>query len=786
MAENEDKSGKIQIPEELPVLPLRSTVVFPAGIENLSVGRANSIKLVDDASLGDKVIAVATQVDPGMEEPSENDLYKIGTAVRILKMVRLTDGTVHIMVQGFARIKLERFTQKEPYLKAIVSPVVIEKKQSDEFEPLVRNILSILERFTKFGSKLGSEMHLLSLNIKNPGIIADFIVSELNLPFEEKQKFLETADIKERLEKVNLYLNKELQVLEISSKIQADIQNKMDKTQRDYILREQMSAIKKELGEESDAGEEIKELRKKIKKANLPGEVNKEALNELDRMSKISPVSPEYTVIHTYLGWLVSLPWAIKTPDNLDIKAAKEVLDEDHYDLEKIKERILEFMAVRKLKNESKGPILCFLGPPGVGKTSLGKSIARAMGRKFIRASLGGIRDEADIRGHRRTYIGALPGRIIQGIKRAGSNNPVFMMDEIDKIGADFRGDPASALLEVLDPEQNNSFTDHYLDVPFDLSNVMFIATANVIDTVPAPLRDRMEVLTLSGYTDEEKMMIAKKYLILRQLQENGISKDKIEFTDEALFKIIHGYTREAGLRNFERELASICRKVAVEVVNGTSQKIIINQDNIAKYLGPERFLLEVAERLTQPGVAIGLAWTPAGGDILFIEASKMPGKKSLALTGQLGDVMKESANAALSFIRSHASEYYIPDNFFENNDIHIHVPAGAIPKDGPSAGVTMAVALVSLLTNRIVAPYLAMTGEITLKGNVLPVGGIKEKVLAAKRAGIKVIILPKWNKTDIGEIPEKIIEGLRFIFVENINEAIKEALQLVPETIAP
>lgn len=772
-----NEQSKIIVPEELPILPLRESVVFPLSIIPITVKRPGSIKLIDDSSVGDRIIGMVAQKNASEEEPTQENLYKVGTVVQIIKMIRLPDNIIQILVQGVSRITLEQFTQETPYFKAKVKSVVIEDEDTPEIQVLTRNILSLLEKISALNNRFGEEIYTLALNIKSPGMIADLVVSFFNVPFGQQQEFLETFDIKTRLEKVNVLLNKELQILEISSKMQSEIKDKLDKQQREYILREQLKSIKKELGEENELTEEIKEVKEKIQQAKLPPDVEKEANRELEKMSKIPSASPEYTVSHTYLEWIVSLPWSVTTEDNLDIDKAQKVLDDDHYDLKKIKERILEFLAVHKLKKEMKGPILCFVGPPGVGKTSLGKSIARALGRKFIRISLGGVRDEADIRGHRRTYIGALPGRIIQGIRRAGSNNPVFMMDEVDKIGLDFRGDPASALLEVLDPEQNNSFTDHYLDVPFDLSKVMFITTANLIDTIPVPLQDRMEVIYLPGYTENEKLMIAKKYLLPRQLQENGIEPDKLKIEDSALIKIIRDFTREAGLRNLERNIAAVCRKTASEFARDNNKTISVTDKQIVGFLGPVKFYSEVAERIKQPGIAVGLAWTQAGGDIIFIEATKMKGKKSLILTGQLGDVMKESAQAALSYIRSNAKSFGIEEDFFENYDIHIHIPAGAVPKDGPSAGVTMAVALASLLKNKRVVPYLAMTGEITLRGNVLPVGGIKEKILAAKRSGIKTVILPKKNEKDISEVPDEIKKELKFIFVENIEEAIKEAI---------
>jgi len=647
-----------------------------------------------------------------------------------------------------------------------------------EIEALMMNLKNLFQRAVELAPYLTTELGTMVSNIKSPSILADLIASNLNISTTEKQGILETFDVRERLTKVHLFLNKEVQVLELGNKIQSQVKEDMDRTQREYYLREQLKAIKKELGELDEHSTEIKELREKIKKAKMPPDALAAAEKELDRLAKIPPASAEYTVARTYLDWLAELPWSETTEDNLDIDNAQKTLDEDHYDLEKVKKRILEYLAVRKLKADMKGPILCFVGPPGVGKTSLGKSIARTMGRKFIRISLGGVRDEAEIRGHRRTYVGALPGRIIQGIKKAGSNNPVFMLDEVDKIGMDFRGDPSSALLEVLDPEQNFSFSDHYIDVPFDLQKVMFITTANVLDTIPPALRDRMETLELPGYSEDQKMMIAKEFLIPKQINEHGLSSEFIEFDDAALQTVISSYTREAGVRNLEREIATICRGVAKDVARGIKEKVVIVPDNLHKFLGPVKFFPEVAERTSDPGVATGLAWTPTGGDIIFVEATKMRGEKGLTLTGQLGDVMKESAQAALAYVRSKAKELGIDEDFFGKNDIHIHVPAGAIPKDGPSAGITMFVALTSLLTNKPVRNDVAMTGEITLRGLVLPVGGIKEKVLAGMRAGIRTIILPKKNEKDLEEIPEHIRNQMNFKFIQRMDEAIELALK--------
>jgi ATP-dependent Lon protease len=695
-------------------------------------------------------------------------------------VVKELDGTQRVIVQGLERIRAKRFLQSDPYFVAEVEVLEVPPYVSGsdlEVEALLRTLRSLFQKAVELASYLTNELKNAVMSIRDPSVVADLIAANLNVKVQEKQEVLETVDLKERLRKVHFLLAREVQILELGNKIQSQVKEDIDRAQREYYLREQLKAIKRELGELDDHAQEIKQLKERIEAAQMPEEARKAAEKELERLSRMPPASAEYTVSRTYLDWLIELPWSKSTEDNLDIAHARQVLDEDHYDLEKVKRRILEYLAVRKLKNDMKGPILCFVGPPGVGKTSLGKSIARAMGRKFVRISLGGIRDEAEIRGHRRTYVGALPGKIIQGIKRAGVNNPVFMLDEVDKIGIDFRGDPAAALLEVLDPEQNHAFSDHYIDVPFDLSKVLFIATANVLDTVPPALRDRMEVLELPGYTDDEKLMIAKNHLIPRQLQEHGLTEEDLEFEDDAIITIINSYTREAGVRNLEREIAAICRQVAKEVAEGKREKVIVRKDNVYKFLGPEKFYPEVAERITTPGIATGLAWTPTGGDIIFIEATRMKGRKGLILTGHLGEVMKESAQAALSYVRSKARDFGINEDFFAKSDIHIHVPAGAIPKDGPSAGIAIFVALVSLLTNRPVKSDVAMTGEITLRGQVLPVGGIKEKVLAGKRAGIKTIILPKRNEKDVEELPDHVKQGLKFYFIQRAEEALDVAL---------
>ncbi|MCH7753591.1 endopeptidase La [candidate division KSB1 bacterium] len=771
-----DKDDRVnfEIPQVLPILPLRNTVVFPQQIIPISVGREKSIKLIEEALSDNKLITLVAQRDGKVEDPRPEDLFRWGTVTSVMKVFKMPDGTQSVMVQGLSRAQVLDYTQVDPFFKALVQPQPEKKVEGVSIEALIGNIRSLFEQIVGRASYLTPEHVILIANTEDPGRLADVIIWNLTISTAEKQSVLELIDIKDRLEKLNYILTKELQILELGSKIQTEVQGEINKTQREYYLREQLKAIQKELGEEDERTVEINELRKKIKDAKMPKETTEVAEKELDRLSKMPPAAAEYTVSRTYLDWLIELPWEKGTKDNLDVKKAQKILDEDHYDLEKVKKRILEYLAVRKLKKDMKGPILCFVGPPGVGKTSLGKSIARALGRKFMRISLGGVHDEAEIRGHRRTYIGALPGRIIQGLKKVGSKNPVFMLDEIDKIGMDFRGDPSSALLEVLDPEQNNSFSDHYLEVPFDLSQVMFITTANLADPILPALKDRMEMLELPGYTEEEKLKIAHKYLIPKQLKAHGLTKSHIEFKEEATAEIIKSYTREAGVRNLEREIAAVCRGVAKEVVEGNTESKAIKKDSVSSYLGSIKFFSEVAERTSRAGVATGLAWTPFGGDILFVEATKMKGKGDLILTGSLGDIMKESARAALSYIRSKASELKIADDIFSKYDIHIHVPAGAIPKDGPSAGVTLLTCLVSLLTNKLVSNDLAMTGEITLRGSVLPVGGIKEKILAAHRAGIKRVLLPEKNRKDFDDIPEAVRKQIELCFVSEIDQVLK------------
>jgi ATP-dependent Lon protease len=759
-------------------MPLRNTVVFPHQVVPLAVGREKSLKLLKFIDEENKIIGLVSQKDGNIEEPSEKDLYRWGTAAMILKKFRMPDGSEQLIVQGMYRIKIIQYTQTEPHFEATVLPAQEIVSDSVEIDALINNLKMLFQSIVDLSPYLAGEHRVMVLNTEDPAKLTDIIASQVNFSVNEKQDILEIVDIKKRLERVHYLLNKEMQVLELGSKIQNEVQGELNKTQRQYYLREQLKAIKKELGEYEDDSTEIEELREKLKNAKMPPEVNKVAEKELNRLSRMSPMASEYTVTRTYIDWLLEMPWSKQTKDRLNIKDAEEILETDHYGLEKVKKRILEYLAVRQLKSDMKGPILCFVGPPGVGKTSLGRSIARALGRKFSRMSLGGVRDEAEIRGHRRTYVGALPGRIIQEIKKLKSNNPLIMLDEIDKLGMDFRGDPSSALLEVLDPEQNFSFTDHYLEVPFDLSKVMFIATANMHDPIPPALRDRMETIEINGYTEEEKLEIAERYLIPKQKEAHGLHKQQITFSSKAVSFIINRYTREAGVRNLEREIASVVRAVAKEIVEGNTKPKNVIPLTIIKYLGPERFFSDVAERTARPGVATVLAWTPVGGDILFIEASKMKGKGNLNLTGKLGEVMKESASAALSYLRSNSDEYKIESNFYEKYDTHIHVPAGAIPKDGPSAGITMFSALYSLYTGRCIKDNVAMTGEITLRGMVLPVGGIKEKVLAAKRAGIKTVILPEKNKKDLTEIPKKNIANLTFHFVNDIDQVINTAFK--------
>ncbi|MGO9060203.1 MAG: endopeptidase La [Candidatus Binataceae bacterium] len=773
----EDVSG-IEIPSVLPVLTLRGLVIFPGQIHPFLVSRTASLKLIEDLPGPKSIIALTTQKNPEEENPQPEGLFTRGTAVRILKLLKYPDHSIRVLVQGLTRVELLEFVQREPYFVARVGRLADHEESNREVDVLQAHVASQFSKFVSLVPYLPDELQVMAMNIRESGRLADLVASYLKIAVEEEQELLSTLEVRARLEKLSSILNRELELLELGHKIQGQVQTELNKNQREFYLRQQLKAIQKELGEGDSRSAEIDDLQQKVEAANMPEAARKAADKEMERLRMIPPESAEHTVVRTYLDWLVSMPWAASTDDNLDIAHARTILDEDHYDLEKIKERILEFLAVRKLKKTTKGPILCFVGPPGTGKTSLGRSIARAMGRKFQRLSLGGIRDEAEIRGHRRTYIGSLPGRIIQGLRNAGSNNPLFILDEVDKLGMDFRGDPASALLEVLDPEQNSTFVDHYLDVPFDLSNVLFLTTANMLDPIPHALRDRMEILELPGYTDEEKVQIALRHLVPKQLNENGLSEFKVDFPTDTLMEIIRSYTREAGLRNLEREIGRICRKVARALTEGEAVPERIDATALDRYLGAPKFFSEVAERTQEPGVATGMVWTPNGGDILFIESTRMAGQKGLTLTGSLGDVMKESAQAALSYIRSRADRLGIAPDFFEKADIHVHVPAGGIPKDGPSGGVTIAASLASLLTGRPVRPDVAMTGEITLRGKVLPVGGIKEKVLAARRAGIHTVILPQRNRRDLDDIAPEVRQELEFVFVDTVDEVLSNALR--------
>jgi len=771
-AESEVQPG----PRVLPIIPATEMVLFPRIIMPLALWEEPAQKLVNEVLLQDKILGILTSKEEKPTGFDPDNFYPIGTAAVILKMRQADDDSVRLLVQGLYRFRVEGWVGRDPYLMAQVTPIPEEYEPSLEIDALVSNVKGLFLKMLELSPYLPSELGALVRELGDPRVLADITAGSLNISKAEKQELLEILDVTERLRRVLTFINRELEILELGKKIQSQVKTEMDKAQKEYYLREHIKVLQKELGEGDDRTREVDELQFRLEEAELPPHAMKEAARELARLKRTPPTSPDHQVIRNFLEWLIELPWTKATEDNLDLSQAREILDEDHYNLEKVKKRILEYLAVRKLKPDMKGPILCFVGPPGTGKTSLGRSIARALGRKFVRLSLGGVRDEAEIRGHRRTYVGALPGRIIQSIRRAGSNNPVFILDEVDKIGADFRGDPSSALLEVLDPEQNSTFSDHYLEVDFDLSKVMFITTANLLDPIPPPLRDRMEVLELTGYTEEEKLEIAFSHLLPRQLEAHGLTSEQMELSPEAVRRVIASYTREAGLRNLEREIASLCRGVAREVAEGGRQHVKIDADDVAGYLGPPRFFREAALDHPEPGVATGLAWTPAGGDILFIEVLRMPGSGNLRLTGQLGDVMKESANAALSYIRARAPFLGIEEDFFEKADLHIHVPAGAIPKDGPSAGVALVAALVSLLSNRPVKKGLAMTGEITLRGHVMPVGGIKNKVLAAHRAGIQEIILPALNEVDLEEIPEPVRQGLTFHPVARLDQALAVA----------
>ncbi len=789
--EQESSRPEPAVPEVVPILPLRNVVVFPLAFVPLSVGQPRSIRLVDDiASQSERVIGLVTMTNPEIPEPGPEGVYTVGTAAYVHRVVKSSEGNIGLFVQGLERIRIEGWEATEPYLKARVSVLPDLVERNLEVEALMRNVTELFGRLVNLVAHLPEELIGAIQSMDDPRALAYFVASNTRMETTDAQKFLELDSVEMRLRTLVTLLNRELEVLELGRKIQQEARGEMEKVQREYFLRQQLKAIQKELGETDESLAELEELENRIRSAGMPEEAESEALRELGRLKALPEASAEYGVIRTYLDWMISLPWQVKTEDNLDIAHARQVLDEDHYDLEDIKQRILEFLAVEKLRRERQaegmpaekvGGILAFVGPPGTGKTSLGRSIARALGRKFIRMSLGGLRDEAEIRGHRRTYIGAMPGRIVQGIRRAGTRNPVFMLDEIDKVGASFRGDPESALLEVLDPQQNSEFRDLYLDVPFDLSDTLFIATGNVLSNISGPLLDRLEVIELAGYTESEKLHIARNYLVPRQLKENGLRPEEMSLSDAAIRGIVHDYTREAGVRNLEREIGKIARKVAVKVAAGEAESVAVDEPQLAEYLGPKRFESDVAERTAMAGVATGLAYTPYGGDVLFVEASAAPGSKGFTVTGQLGDVMRESAQAALSYVRAQHKELDIDPEFFATHDIHLHVPAGATPKDGPSAGVTMATALASLLTGIPVRPDVGMTGEITLRGKVLPIGGVKEKVLAAHRAGLKTVILPRRNEKDLGEVPEETRQEVQFIFVDEISEVWQHALVSSP-----
>lgn len=772
-----------EVPTELSILPLRDSVIYPMLIAPLSVARDSSIQLIDESIVGNnRVIGVIAQRKPHIEQPTFDDVYETGCAVIIRTLVKMPDA-VRLIVQGISRFRIVERLQETPYLRArveVIDETPAGEDTAEDVEALRRSVAALFEQAIRLSPQLPDELRSLTQAVQETNVMCDLVAAHMTLSLEDKQSILETVDIQDRLRALLEMLSKEVRVLELTSKVQSEVNVELSKSQREYYLREQLKAIQRELGESDDRSEELEELHDKIEQAGMPQEALREVHREFDRLRRMSPGAPEYTVARTYIDWMVSLPWSASTEDNVDLTRVRDVLDSDHFGLDKIKERILEFLAVRKVKKDGKirQPILCFVGPPGVGKTSLGRSISHAMNRNFIRISLGGMRDEAEIRGHRRTYIGALPGQIIQGLRRAESNNPVFMLDEIDKLGMDFRGDPASALLEVLDPEQNVSFRDHYIDAPFDLSRVFFITTANRLDTVPPPLRDRMEVIELGGYTEDEKLEIAKRHLIGKQVEEHGLRSSQIQFEDRSVRKLIHNYTREAGVRNLERAIAGVVRRATRLFAEGRRAKVVVSEKFLESALGAPRFLNEeVEERNLQPGMAVGLAWTPVGGDVLFVESAKMPGSKGLIVTGQLGDVMKESVQAALSYIRSRSSDLRIDPDIFDKHEIHVHVPAGAVPKDGPSAGITMLVALVSLLTGKTIRRKLAMSGEITLSGHVLPVGGIKEKVLAAKRAGVTTIILPEDNKKDyLEDVPEEVRQELKVHFVSRVEPAVKIA----------
>jgi ATP-dependent Lon protease len=771
LAQPEDRVENI-----LPILPLKDTVVFPDSMTPLAIGQERSIRLVDEAVAKDRPIALVTSRNSEEDAQSADDLYEVGTAAVISRMIRVPDGTLRILVQGLRRVRLTRLVQDDPYLVAEFEDLPDVSEREREIEALTRNVEALFSRIIALVPYLPDELQLAAANAEDPGALANLIATTMRLKTAEKQELLEEADVEARLRKLTVILNRELEVLELGTKIQSQVQSEMEHSQREYFLRQQLKAIQEELGEGDEQQAEIAELRAQIEEAKLPEEADRQARRELDRLAKLPPAAAEYGVIRTYVEWILSLPWNETTEDDLDLEKAQAILDEDHYDLEKVKARIIEHLAVSKLKDDLSGPILCFVGPPGVGKTSLGQSIARALGRKFVRISVGGVRDEAEIRGHRRTYIGALPGTIIRALRDAGSKNPVFMIDEIDKMGSDWRGDPSSAMLEVLDPAQNSSFRDHYLDLPFDLSRILFICTANVLETIPPPLLDRMEMIRLSGYTEDEKLGIAKRYLVSKQLEAHGLTDEQIKFSDNALRHLIREYTREAGVRNLDREIAALCRKAAAEIAAGKRKRVRVDERRLRSWLGRPRFSGEVRKRTSDPGVATGLAVTPFGGDVLYIEATTMPGEGRLIVTGQLGDVMRESAQAALSWIRSHARDLGLVADWFEGKDVHIHVPAGAVPKDGPSAGVAMATALASLALGRPVSEDVAMTGEITLTGQVLPIGGLREKVLAAQRAGVHTVVFPKENEDDLEDLPRDVRKSMTFVPAESIDEVIAAA----------
>ena len=774
----------IKFGDELAVLPIRNAVLFPGAVAPFDVGREKSVALVEDVhNLDSPVIAIFAQRDPATDDPAADDLYPVGCAARVLKALKHSSGNYSLILQGLTRIRLDSVTQSNPYMRAKVTRVESPSSEDVEAEALAMSLRDVAKQVIQLMPELPREAGSLIDSIQAPGALADLVAANLDAPVEEKAQLIETVEVKERIRKVLRLLTRQLEILKMRERINSQIKEEMGKNQREYVLRQQLKAIKEELGEDDGDQGDLDGLEERISKASLPSEADSVAKKQLKRLRSMQVGSAEYTVVRTYLDWILDLPWSNQTEDNMDIAEVRKVLDEDHYGLDKVKKRIVEYLAVRKLKKDKKGPILCLLGPPGVGKTSLGKSIARALGRKFVRVSLGGVHDEAAIRGHRRTYVGALPGQIIQGMKKSGTVNPVFMMDEVDKIGHDFRGDPSAALLEVLDPEQNNTFADHYLEIPYDLSNVMFVATANVADPIPPPLRDRMEILEIPGYTRREKLAISRQHLIPKQLEEHGLKPEQLTITDEAVEELIEHYTREAGVRSLERTIASVIRGVAVKVAEGdTTPRTLKNEDDLREYLGAIKFTSDVAERTEETGVVTGLAWTSVGGEILFIEATRMFGTGKLQLTGQLGDVMKESAHAALSYVRTNAEKYGIPKDFLEKSDLHVHIPAGGMPKDGPSAGITMFTAIVSLLTGIRVRHDVAMTGEISLRGRVLPIGGLKEKTLAAHRAGIKRVLVPERNKADLDEVPKEIRDELEFVFVSKLEEVLEAALESMPQ----